>query len=423
MAKPKKGKTKGKIIQMLSPENYIKQNARKLPIHECWVNRGWKTDGLVSAIVSRKHTNGNLTFGMFLVDLKCLGIKDTQYFFNASPSGYQEIIDRSRHNFEIEQVSYTLVHNIIFAGLEFADDYGFNPHKDYSVSQYILEEDTNDIELMEIECGRNGKPLYIRGPYDTDAQVNQIIMQLEKTGGFGNFEFVENPFAGEVSDEEWDEEEWDNEEELNYDGSLDFDEREMANSGTFQFKIQINNITKPPIWRRITMPSYYTFFHFHYALQAAFGWTNSHPFQFSPKGFGSEPCIKEVFDDDPDFGYEDPIEAKTIKLSEIFKKEGQKFNYIYDFGDDWTHKITLEKIMPEISRFPVCITGKGKCPPEDCGGVWGFENMKHILADKKHEEYEEYIEWLGLEPGETWDPHEFDVVEANRLLLELFATK
>jgi len=423
MAKRKKGK----VIQMLSPENYIKQNARKLPIHECWVNSGWKNGGLASVIVSRKHTNGNFTFGLFLVDLKCLGVKDAQYFFNASPTEYKDIVDESRNNFEIEQVSYTLGHNIIFAGLEFADDYGFKPHKDFSVAQYILEEDTDDIELLEIECGYNGKPMYVRGPHDTDAEVNRILMQLEKTAGLGNFDFVDDPFAEAFPDEEWDDEEWDDvwedEEELTFDGELHFNEEEVADSSTFQFRVQIDEISNPTVWRTVTVPSYYSFYHFHFVIQAAFGWTNSHLFQFSPKGFGSGPCIKELFDDDLDFEYEDPQDAKTIKLSEIFSKKGQKYTYIYDFGDDWTHKITLEKILPKISGFPTCIAGEGKCPPEDCGGVHGFENMKRVLTDKNDEEYREYVEWLGLKPGEIWDSEEFDVVETNRMLLECFATK
>lgn len=182
---------------------------------------------------------------------------------------------------------------------------------------------------------------------------------------------------------------------------------------TFQFKIQIKGITKPSVWRRLTVPSSFTFYDFHAAIQVAFGWYNAHLFQFSPKGFASEPCIRQIFDDEIDFGDEDPVDADEIRLSKIFKKEKQKFTYIYDFGDSWEHSILLEKILPENTKIPKLLTGKGKCPQEDCGGVWSYETMKEVLKDPKHEEYEDFAEWLGFEEGETWDAEAFDI-EAHR---------
>lgn len=185
---------------------------------------------------------------------------------------------------------------------------------------------------------------------------------------------------------------------------------------TFQFKIQIKGITKPPVWRRLTVPSSFSFHDFHTAIQVAFGWYNSHLFDFSPNGYGSEPCIKQKFDDDLDFGDEDGWDASEIKLSKIFKKEKQKFTYIYDFGDSWEHSIVLEKISPENTRAPKLLAGKGRCPQEDCGGVWGYAEMKEVLKDPNHEEYEDFAEWLGFEEGETWDAAAFDIeTHRNRL--------
>lgn len=195
MAKRKKGK----VVQMLSPENYIKQKARTLPILECWVNTDWEETGLADITVSRKHSNGNITVGMYLIDLKCLGVKDTQYFFNMSPFEYRDLLDRQREVMKLENLDYTLAHNIVFAGIEYADDYGFKPQKDFRVTQYILEEDTDDIELIEIECGgKDGNPFYLRGPLDNDVRAAQIITQLEKTAGPGNFTFVDGRL-----DDEW----------------------------------------------------------------------------------------------------------------------------------------------------------------------------------------------------------------------------
>ncbi len=183
-------KQAGKVIQMLSPENYIRKKARSLPIHECLVNTDWQKQGFANIIVARSHTNGNITACMYLVDLYCLGIKDTHYVFNISKSEYTEKLGIEEDDFYM-LVDYTLVHNIVFAALEFADEYEFKPHKDYSsTTRFMLEEDTEDIELMEIECGKNDKPFFVSGPYDDQAKINKILAQLERTAGAGNFEFI-----------------------------------------------------------------------------------------------------------------------------------------------------------------------------------------------------------------------------------------
>jgi hypothetical protein len=153
-------KKQSKVAQMLSPENYIRQKARTLPIHKCYVNSDWKLSGLANILVSRKHSNGNFTFGTYLVDVNCLGVKDSDYKFNVSEPDFNSFVDRMQSYMEIQEITYTLAHNIVYAGLEFAEEYGFKPHEDFSkVAQYILEEDTESIELMDIECGKDGKSL------------------------------------------------------------------------------------------------------------------------------------------------------------------------------------------------------------------------------------------------------------------------
>jgi len=191
---------------------------------------------------------------------------------------------------------------------------------------------------------------------------------------------------------------------------------------TFHFKIQIKNITHPPVWRRISVPSNFTFEDFHYIIQISFGWHNSHLYEFSPKGFGSWPQIKTKFEEDFDFGfsYGEVIEPHEIKLSDIFKNVGQKFTYIYDFGDSWEHVITLEKILSDNMLYPKIITGKSQCPPEDCGGPLGYMQMKEILEDPSDPEYEDYAEWLGLEENENWDPKYYDLEQHQKLLTEFF---
>jgi len=96
------------------------------------------------------------------------------------------------------------------------------------------------------------------------------------------------------------------------------------------------------------------------------------------------------------------------------KKEKDVLLYEYDFGDGWEHEIILEKIIEEDEKnqIPRCIDGKQNCPPEDCGGIWGYEDLLKVIKDKKHDEYEEMMEWL----GEEFDPDYFNINEVNKLL-------
>ena len=176
---------------MLSPENYIRKKSRSLPIHECFINDEWEEAREASIIIARKHTNGNFTVGFFLVDLLCLGVKDAYFDFNIIEPDYKETLEKMEEYGEMKKISYTLAHNIIFSGLEFADDYDFKPHKKFtSTMQYFLEEDTDDIELMVIECGRNNQPMYVKGAYENEAEGDRILAQLERTAGKGNYQFI-----------------------------------------------------------------------------------------------------------------------------------------------------------------------------------------------------------------------------------------
>ncbi len=180
---------------------------------------------------------------------------------------------------------------------------------------------------------------------------------------------------------------------------------------TFQFKIQLKNITKPPVWRRVLVPAQFSFQKLHLVIQEAFGWENYHLFQFSPNGFGSEPVIRDPYEDGEPF-----MNAARTKIEKIFKQEGETFTYIYDFGDGWEHKITLEKITVDDKKFADCLAGKGTCPPEDCGGPWGYANLVEILKDPKNPEYAEMKEWLGLEDDEEWDADGFDLEDVSAMV-------
>lgn len=175
-----------------------------------------------------------------------------------------------------------------------------------------------------------------------------------------------------------------------------------------QFKIQIKGITKPPVWRRVLVPASFTFAQFHQVIQCAFGWENAHLYSFSPSGYGSFPVIEAS--SSSSIGGAKSLNAEKTKLYKELLREKQTYTYIYDFGDDWIHQITLEKkVSDEQITTPQILAGKGTCPPEDCGGPWGYEHLKEVLNDPKNPEHEEMKEWLGLEPDEEWNLDDFSL--------------
>jgi hypothetical protein len=182
----------------------------------------------------------------------------------------------------------------------------------------------------------------------------------------------------------------------------------------FQFKIQLKNITDPLVWRRVLVPEQFSFLRLHRVIQEAFGWEDYHLFQFSPKGYGSYPLIHIPNAEFDRFSFRKPLDARKTKLAEIFSMPKQKLMYIYDFGDDWKHEIRLEKMTEEKLLRAVLQDGKGACPPEDCGGAWGYENLKAILDDPKDPEHKEMKEWLGLGKKQKWDAEAFDIEAAKK---------
>jgi len=183
---------------------------------------------------------------------------------------------------------------------------------------------------------------------------------------------------------------------------------------SFQFKIQIQGIT-PTVWRRLLVPENISFSKFHNIIQVAFGWENSHEYEFSPSGWNSSPSIGSHFENY--FGDGAEMDSNKVKLNDIFKTEKQTFTYIYDFGDEWVHHITLEKIVAEKVKKASCIDGDGACPPEDCGGALDYMDFLEIVRDPKHPLHKDMLEMEGLEEGETWDKvHAFNLKAVNQLL-------
>lgn len=185
------------------------------------------------------------------------------------------------------------------------------------------------------------------------------------------------------------------------------------------FRIQLAQVTKPPVWRKVTVPANFSFARFHLAIQRAFGWMNAHLYQFSEKGYGSDIFIGEPSPED----WHEVKDSYTIMLSKVSTAKGQRYTYIYDFGDNWVHKITLEDIDDVQAAQADCIAGNGARPPEDCGGPWGYEAFKEIMADPSHNDYDDMRDWVGLEEGEQWNPAFFDIEAASQAVSEVCLPK
>lgn len=179
------------------------------------------------------------------------------------------------------------------------------------------------------------------------------------------------------------------------------------NTAIYRIKVTLRHVA-PPVWRRIEVPADIKLGKLHHVLQAAMGWTDSHMHAFR-MGMVQYGASSREF---PDMFKNE----RTARLDQLVG-EGKKPIYEYDFGDGWEHELKVEKALPpeQGARYPRCLAGKRACPPDDCGGPWGYQNLIQILADPKHEEHEEMREWIGGE----FDPEAFDLGEVNEALRQI----
>ena len=183
----------------------------------------------------------------------------------------------------------------------------------------------------------------------------------------------------------------------------------------FQIKITLRGVSKPPIWRRILVPARIRLDRFHDTIQTAMGWLDYHMHVFSAESgdYGSA---------DPELSHKD---ERRITLGRVLEESGGRLVYTYDFGDDWDHEVVLEQELPAEpgAVYPQCVAGKGACPPEDCGGAWGYMDLRAPLADPAADGHDEMLEWLGLDSAGEFDPAAFDVDEVNESLATVSAAR
>lgn len=186
MAKKKKSQ-KQQVQQFLSPVNYLRQKARSLEIGSCYVTEEMKEHGEGHVIVSRRHKGGKVSVAFYLVDLWCLGVKDSFYRLRMEEEEFKEMVEK--YKMGLRECSYEEAHNWVYGAIAFAEEAGIMPDKSFNLTQYMLEEDTDDIPLIEYDFGKDGKHLLVA---HSNLEASRYLPLLEKNLGQGNYNYLIN---------------------------------------------------------------------------------------------------------------------------------------------------------------------------------------------------------------------------------------
>ena len=171
----------------ITAPKYFKTRLKDLPYHECFISSEYKEKGLAQVLISKKQPSGKYSYAIFLLDVFCLGVKSVIFNININNSEYEEIKGKLLDSEDFIPYNIAAAHNLIYGTIDAAEEIGFLPHKDFAIAEYILDEELIDDGIDDVEFGKDGKPLYISGPFD---DVERIISTLERTVGEGNFDYV-----------------------------------------------------------------------------------------------------------------------------------------------------------------------------------------------------------------------------------------
>ena len=167
----------------------IIRRAREFPLEGCWISSSWRDDtpGLVQIIVSRQQPDGNICFGVYLVDKLCLGLKNTFARANFTPARYEDEVDAIFQELTPQECPPELAYQMIYDSIDYAAQFGFEPQKDFELSQYMLPPRGEFKASYKLKFGKDGKPFFIAGPRDN---AKAIVKQLEMTAGPGNYDYL-----------------------------------------------------------------------------------------------------------------------------------------------------------------------------------------------------------------------------------------
>jgi hypothetical protein len=179
---------------MPSPTRALRAG-RDDPIEGCWTFADWQEDGLTIVAVARRQPHGRILLGSYIVDYFCLGVKDANFVANIPPDEfYADVLPLTLQYREYISISTELAHELVWGAVEYAAQFGFRPHRDFQLAKLVLDPPGAHPRSGQVEFGYEGKPYFIQGPYD---DVDQILEQLRRTAGDGNFDFM---FGGRLPD-------------------------------------------------------------------------------------------------------------------------------------------------------------------------------------------------------------------------------
>ena len=174
--------------------------------------------------------------------------------------------------------------------------------------------------------------------------------------------------------------------------------RRRGPAPAIEFKMTLLG-SEPPIWRRFAVRQDLTLTQLHDVIQVVMGWQDSHLHQFmigEARYASRDPEVDLWWEDD------ELLDGRTVRLGKVVAGVGSTFLYEYDFGDSWMHRLEVLDVSPpeRALQYALCLAGERACPPEDCGGIGGYEALLEAISDPEHEEHDSWLEWVveGLEP-------------------------
>lgn len=185
--------------QAFSPQRFVRERMRTVKIGKCYMfaDEEWR-DGLGYVIVIREHTGGKKSFAVYMVDRWCVGVKDTFFNVRQDDDSIEELFSRIRE-YRLQEVSYNEAHNMVWGAVDYAEEAGIKPHKDFATTQYFLEEDTDEIPLIEYEFGKDGKHYLVA---KSQLELSKYLQPMKKN-------LSEDEYTCVVADYDEDDEEWD----------------------------------------------------------------------------------------------------------------------------------------------------------------------------------------------------------------------
>lgn len=185
--------------QAFSPQRFVRKRMRTVKIGKCYMfaDEEWR-DGLGYVIVIREHTGGKKSFAVYMVDRWCVGVKDTFFNVRQDDDSIEELLSRVGE-YRLQEVSYNEAHNMVWGAVDYAEEAGIKPHKDFATTQYFLEEDTDEIPLIEYEFGKDGKHYLVA---KSQLELSKYLQPMKKN-------LSEDEYTCVVADYDEDDDEWD----------------------------------------------------------------------------------------------------------------------------------------------------------------------------------------------------------------------